>query len=217
MGADLSEQAGRNSRVARRGCHVGTYSGRPRYGRARAALTVVADVYVAAGSNVAAERNLTLASGELAREFPDVRFSSWYRNAAVGFEGDDFINFVAGFSSELPVGEVVERLHAIETLCGRPRDAPRWAPRSMDLDILLYDGLICDEPRLKLPRPDLLKRAFMLGPLAELAPELVHPTVGATIGDLWRRFDRAAHPMERIESPFTSLRSAPRPPLEPGR
>jgi 2-amino-4-hydroxy-6-hydroxymethyldihydropteridine diphosphokinase len=158
-----------------------------------------------------------LASNELLRVFPDTRFSSWYRNAAVGFVGDDFINFVAGFSSDRTVHEVVQRLQAIETVCGRPRDAPRWAPRSMDLDILLYDGLICEEPRLKLPRPDLLKRAFMLGPLAELAPDLVHPTAGVTIGELWSRFDAAAHPMQKVPSPLTSPRSAPHPPRESGR
>ena len=173
---------------------------------------LVPEVYVAAGSNVEPERNLTLASGELVRVFPDVRFSSWYRNPAVGFEGEDFINFVAGFSSASPLPEVVEQLHRIEALCGRPPGAPRWAPRSMDLDILLYGDVICDEPRLKLPRPDLLKRAFMLGPLAELVPTLRHPTAGATIGELWQRFDRAAHPMHRIASAFTSPRSGPRPP-----
>jgi 2-amino-4-hydroxy-6-hydroxymethyldihydropteridine diphosphokinase len=156
-------------------------------------------VYVAIGSNVEPERNLALATRELRREFPDVRFSPWYRNRAVGFEGADFINLVAGFTTALPIDAVLARLHAIETLCGRPRDAPRWAPRSMDLDVLLYDELICDEPRLKLPRPDLLKRAFMLGPLAALAPELVHPTEKLTIGELWRRFDRAAHPLVEVE------------------
>jgi 2-amino-4-hydroxy-6-hydroxymethyldihydropteridine diphosphokinase len=93
---------------------------------------------------------------------------------------------------------VLTRLHAIERLCGRERDAPRWAPRSMDLDVLLYDDLVCDEPGLKLPRPDLLKRAYMLGPLAALAPEVVHPTEGLTIGELWQRFDRSAHPLEPV-------------------
>ena len=169
------------------------------------------EVYVAAGSNVEPERNLALASRELCREFPDVRFSPWYRNQAVGFEGDDFINFVAGFTTDLPIEVVLPRLHAIETLCGRPRGAPRWAPRSMDLDMLLYGDLIRDEPKLKLPRPDLMKRAFMLGPLADLAPELVHPTLKATIGELWARFDRAAHPLIRIES-STNLRCDPHPP-----
>jgi 2-amino-4-hydroxy-6-hydroxymethyldihydropteridine diphosphokinase len=158
-------------------------------------------VYVAIGSNVEPERNLALATRELRREFPDVRFSPWYRNRAVGFEGADFINLVAGFTTALPVGEVVARLQAIESLCGRPREAPRWAPRSMDLDILLYGDTVCDEPRLKLPRPDLLKRAFMLGPLASLAPDLVHPVEKVPIAELWQRFDRSAHPLVEVAPP----------------
>jgi len=171
----------------------------------------VPTVYVAAGSNVEPRHYLALASRELCREFPDVRFSPWYQNKAVGFEGDDFINFVAGFATELPLEEVLPRLHAIETLCGRPRGAPRWAPRSMDLDMLLYGDLVRDEPKLKLPRPDLLKRAFMLGPLVDLAPDLVHPTLKLTIAALWEQFDRAAHPLVRVES-STNLRCDPRPP-----
>jgi 2-amino-4-hydroxy-6-hydroxymethyldihydropteridine diphosphokinase len=179
-------------------------------------------VYVAAGSNIEPERHLALAVKELEREFPGVRLSPWYRNRAVGFEGDDFINFVAGFTTDLPVRDVVARLHAIETLCGRPRDAPRWAPRSMDLDVLVYDDLVCDEPHLKLPRPDLLKRAYMLGPFAALAPEFMHPTARLTIGELWERFDRAAHPLECVEPPTgvpqpTTLRSGHHPPRGSGR
>ncbi len=155
-------------------------------------------VYVAAGSNIDPQRHLALAVAELTREFPQVRFSSWYRNAAVGFSGEDFINLVAGFDTQLAVHGVLARLQAIETRCGRPRAAPRWAPRSMDLDVLLYGELVCEEAGLKLPRPDLLKRAYMLGPLAELAPGVRHPTQGLTIGELWRRFDRDAHPMLRV-------------------
>ena len=170
------------------------------------------EVYVAAGSNVAPEENLARAVAQLAREFPGARFSPWYRNRAVGFEGDDFINLVTGFSTAVPVPQVLERLHAIETACGRGRAAPRWAPRTMDLDVLLYGDLVCHEPGLELPRPDLLKRAYMLGPLAALAPEVVHPVAGLTIGELWRRFDRAAHPLE----PLTSRCCDPHPPREPG-
>lgn len=157
-------------------------------------------VYIAAGSNIDPERHLAMAAAELARQFPGVRFSPWYRNRAVGFEGADFINGVAGFATELAVSEVLKTLHAIETLCGRPREAPRWAPRSMDLDVLLYGDLICQEPHLKLPRPDLLKRAYMLGPLAALAPDLIHPTEKQTIGELWNRFDRAAHPLVPVRA-----------------
>jgi 2-amino-4-hydroxy-6-hydroxymethyldihydropteridine diphosphokinase len=150
------------------------------------------------GSNVEPERNLSRAAALLAREFPGTRFSRWFRNRAVGFEGEDFINLVAGFDTDLPAHAVVEKLHAIERSCGRERDAPRWAPRAMDLDVLLYGDLISDEPGLKLPRPDLLKRAYMLGPLAELAPEVLHPTAQLSIGELWRRFDQAAHPLHPL-------------------
>jgi 2-amino-4-hydroxy-6-hydroxymethyldihydropteridine diphosphokinase len=158
----------------------------------------VPEVYVAAGSNVAPEDNLTRAVAELQHAFPGVRFSPWYRNRAVGFEGDDFINLVAGFSTELPLEAVLATLQAIEARCGRARDAPRWAPRSMDLDVLLYGDLVCERPGIRLPRPDLLKRAYMLGPLAALAPGVMHPTEQRTIGELWQGFDRAAHPLEAL-------------------
>lgn len=157
-------------------------------------------VYIAAGSNIEPERHLASAVRELERQFPGVRFSPWYRNRAVGFEGEDFINLVAGFPTELQISELLARLHAIEARCGRARDAPRWAPRSMDLDVLLYGDLVCQEPHLKLPRPDLLKRAYMLGPLAVLAPAVVHPTEKLTIGELWSRFDRAAHPLVEVRA-----------------
>lgn len=155
-------------------------------------------VFVAAGSNIEPERNLAKAARLMAEAFPDVRFSPWYRNKAVGFEGADFINFVAGFSSDLSVHDVIARLREIETACGRPPGAPKWAPRAMDLDILLYGDMVHEEPGLKLPRPDLVRRPFMLGPMADLAPEVVHPTLHVTIGDLWKQFDRAAHPMTRL-------------------
>jgi 2-amino-4-hydroxy-6-hydroxymethyldihydropteridine diphosphokinase len=83
----------------------------------------------------------------------------------------------------------------------------------MDLDILLYGELRCEEPDLTLPRPDLLRRAYMLGPLAEIAPALKHPVSGQAIGALWEAFDRAAHPLE----PVTIPRSGHHPPLESGR
>ena len=156
------------------------------------------DVYVAAGSNVAPEEHLARAVAELSATFPGARFSPWYRNRAVGFAGADFINLVAGFPTALPLEAVVAHLQAIEAHCGRARDAPRWAPRSMDLDVLLYGELVCERPGLRVPRPDLLQRAYMLGPLAALAPEVVHPTERLTIGELWRRFDRDAHPLEAL-------------------
>lgn len=161
--------------------------------------SVMTRVFVAAGSNVEAEKNLRLAAEELVKTFGQIEFSPAYRNVAAGFEGDDFINFVAAFDTELTVRAVVSELQRIEGMCGRERDAPKWAPRSMDLDILLFGDMICEEPGLILPRPDLLRRAYMLGPMADIAGDVVHPLKKKTISELWGSFDRDAHPLTPIE------------------
>ncbi|HEV7607796.1 MAG TPA: 2-amino-4-hydroxy-6-hydroxymethyldihydropteridine diphosphokinase [Steroidobacteraceae bacterium] len=152
-------------------------------------------VYVAAGSNVEPEKNLARACAEIARTWPDVRFSRAYRNKAVGFDGPDFINMVVGFHTDDPLDTVLERLWDIEVLCGRPRNAPKWASRAMDLDVLLFGARIEKTADYTLPRPDLLKRPFMLGPMAEIAADVVHPLAGKTIGELWREFARDSHSM----------------------
>lgn len=154
---------------------------------------------MAAGSNVEPCANLRRVLGALRTHFPGLRRSRAWLNAAVGFEGDDFVNLVVGFDTEQSVHAVIDRLHEAEALCGRPRDAPRWAPRTMDLDLLLYGDLVRDEPGLKLPRPDLVRRPYMLAPMAELAPELRHPTLGLTMRELWEGFDPSAYPMQEIE------------------
>jgi 2-amino-4-hydroxy-6-hydroxymethyldihydropteridine diphosphokinase len=155
-------------------------------------------VFVAAGSNVEPERNLARACAEIAHIWPDAIFSRAYRNAAVGFEGPDFINLVVGFSAAQPLELVIDRLRGIETNCGRPRYAPKWASRTMDLDVLLFGDRIEKTSEYTLPRPDLLKRPYMLGPLAEIAADVVHPTAGQTIGELWAQFDRDGHTMSPI-------------------
>jgi 2-amino-4-hydroxy-6-hydroxymethyldihydropteridine diphosphokinase len=155
-------------------------------------------VFVAAGSNVEPESHLARAAADIAHSWPDAEFSRAYRNAAVGFDGPEFINLVVGFSTAQPLDAVIARLRAIETQCGRPRYAPKWASRTMDLDVLLFGDRVEKTSEYTLPRPDLLKRPYMLGPLAEIAPDVVHPTAGRTIGDLWREFDRDGHAMEPV-------------------
>jgi len=156
-------------------------------------------VFVAAGSNVEPERNLERACADIAHTWPDALFSRSYRNVAVGFEGPDFINLVVGFSAAQPLHSVIERLRGIETNCGRPRYAPKWASRTMDLDVLLYGDRVEKTADYTLPRPDLLKRPYMLGPMAEIAPGVKHPIAGRTIGELWQEFDRHAHAMIAVD------------------
>lgn len=167
------------------------------------------DVYVAAGSNVEPEKNLARALDELEQAFGDLAISPAYRNRAVGFEGPDFINLVVGLRTDEAPARVKQTLGRIEALCGRPRNAPKWGPRTMDLDLLLYDQIVSDEPGLILPRPDLLRRAFMLKPLADLAPCLQHPTQHRMIGELWAEFPSADHALVAVTIPRSGRRRPP--------
>ena len=155
--------------------------------------------YVAAGSNVDPVVNLRKALDLLAARYESLRVSPAYRNAAVGFTGDDFVNLVVGIATAQPVRELLGELHAVEEACGRARLHPKWAPRAMDLDVLVYGDLVVDEPDLKLPRPDLVRRAYMLKPLVDLAPELRHPTLGTTMRELWRGVEATAPVLTPID------------------
>lgn len=159
------------------------------------------DVYVAAGSNVDAARNLQTALALLREVYAPLRISPAYRNQAVGFAGDDFINLVVGFSTADPVAQVRRQMQLIESRCGRPPNSPKWAPRTMDLDILLYGQLVSDAPGLVLPRPDLVRRPYMLRPMADIAPAVMHPTLHKTMCELWETFDSQGHEMVSVEIP----------------
>ena len=152
-------------------------------------------VYVAAGSNVDPLAHLRTALRELGKHFA-LQISPAYRNKAVGFEGDDFINLVVGFDTDDSIDQVLAHLHEAEAACGRPRETPKWEPRTMDLDLLLYGDAI--RPDLRVPRADLLKRAYMLRPMAELAPQCVHPVARQTMLQLWNEFAQTPHAMQPV-------------------
>ncbi len=150
-------------------------------------------VFVAIGSNVDPVTRVIQAAQQIKRRHPGARFSRCYRNPAFGFEGADFINAGAGFDSLLPIAELLRSLREIETQCGRgPADA-KWGPRSMDLDLLLYGDVVAVGPDYTLPRRDLLQRAYMLGPLAELAPDWPYPPSGPPVRPLWAERSQSAH------------------------
>jgi len=155
-------------------------------------------IYVGLGSNIEPEKNLSLAVRELRHKYGELEVSSVYRSAALGFAGDDFLNLVVGFRSEdepLQICEEIERLH---NLVGRARGSDKWAARPLDVDLLLYNDNVIDERPVRVPRSDILKYSFVLRPLAELAPDLVHPVTGKTILTHWQEFDATSHPLELV-------------------
>ncbi|MCX7564550.1 2-amino-4-hydroxy-6-hydroxymethyldihydropteridine diphosphokinase [Xanthomonadaceae bacterium XH05] len=145
------------------------------------------------GSNIEPARHLASAATALRQAFPDVRFSPVYRYVAVGFDGPDFLNAGAALTTALSPEALNGWLHALEDAHGRRRDVPRFSSRTLDIDLVFYDGLICEGPgNLKLPRPE-LKHAFVLEPLAALVPEFVDPLSGKTLAALWSAHADHAH------------------------
>jgi len=155
----------------------------------------MAKVYLGLGSNIDPEKNLRLGIGELGARFGILELSNVYRSAAVGFDGDDFLNLVAGLESDARPAQLHAMLMEIHSLAGRMHSASRYSPRTLDIDLLLYDDLVLDEPPIRIPRSDILKYSFVLGPLAEIAPQLRHPETGKLITEHWAEFDKETHPL----------------------
>lgn len=154
------------------------------------------EVFVGMGSNVEPERYFPMALAELERRFGPIRRSTVLRTAAVGFDGDAFLNMVVGWETGLSVEALMAELAAVEVHCGRTRADQRFGPRTMDLDLLLYGNRVSEVPPL--PRPEILEYDFVLGPLAELVPETPHPVLGLTFGRLWEERRGQISPMEAV-------------------
>ncbi|MDZ7828559.1 MAG: 2-amino-4-hydroxy-6-hydroxymethyldihydropteridine diphosphokinase [Halofilum sp. (in: g-proteobacteria)] len=146
-------------------------------------------VFLSVGSNVERDSNIPAGLRALCERFGPLAVSTLYECPAVGFDGEDFYNLVVGFDSEEPVLDVHEALHRIEDRFGRDRGQPKFSPRTLDIDLLLYGERILREGRLVLPRPEIERVAFVLAPLAELAPAREHPVSGVSFTTMWAEFD----------------------------
>ncbi|HCS27849.1 MAG TPA: 2-amino-4-hydroxy-6-hydroxymethyldihydropteridine diphosphokinase [Spongiibacteraceae bacterium] len=157
------------------------------------------EVFVGVGSNVDRELNIRSGLAALGREFGDIESSSVYCSEAVGFAGDAFLNLVIRFTTELTVAELGQRLRAIETAHGREANMPKFSSRTLDLDILLYGDASGEVDGVTLPREEVVYNAFVLRPLAELAPESKHPRLGKTFARLWAELSvRTEQRLEKI-------------------
>ncbi len=184
-------------------------------------------VYVSIGSNIDREQNIRGALHDLRNSCGHLIRSRVYETPAVGFTGDPFYNLVVAFDTTDSIDQVISELARIETAHGRRREAatgpslvrgprtrvpgvpPKTSPivdglskfsaRTLDLDILLYGDLIRHDSGFDIPRGEILERDFVLGPLAEIAPDLKHPEAGETFDVLWKRF-RQVHPQTHLKA-----------------
>ena len=162
----------------------------------------MATIYISLGSNINREENTRVGIAALKQVFGDLTLSSVYESEAVGFDGDAFYNMVIACEVSKPVFETNQILRDIEDANGRDRSGPKFSSRTLDLDLLLYDDLQLDEKGLKLPRGEILKNAFVLWPLAEIAPQLIHPEVDASYAELWAAFDKSKETLYPIDFVF---------------
>ncbi|MCD1600271.1 MULTISPECIES: 2-amino-4-hydroxy-6-hydroxymethyldihydropteridine diphosphokinase [Rheinheimera] len=149
----------------------------------------MARIYISIGSNIDRQFHIQAAVSALQQHFGAVQLSSVYESEAVGFSGDAFYNLVACADTDLPIADCVALFKQIEDSYGRDRSAQKFSGRTLDLDLLTYDDVVCQQP-VELPRAEITENAFVLWPLAELAPDRLHPKTGVSYAGLWQQYEK---------------------------
>lgn len=154
----------------------------------------MAKVYVSVGSNIEPIHYIRAGLAMMQQAYRPLTLSSVYESPAVGFEGNNFYNLVVRFETLATIDTVVHTLHTIEHAQGRTRKETGLSDRTLDLDLLLYDDVVNET----LPRADIVRYAFVLLPLMEIAPEEQHPLSGQTYRQLWHAFDKSKQTLWRV-------------------
>lgn len=159
-------------------------------------------VYLGVGSNIDREKNIRGALLALEERYGDILISPVYESDAVGFEGDPFYNLVVAIDTDKTVGELAAELRAIEEAWGRDRRSPKFSSRTLDIDILTWDNACGEVEGVNLPRDEILKYAFVLKPLADLAGNDRHPETIRPYAEHWEAFDHSRQSLREVDFPF---------------
>lgn len=146
--------------------------------------------FISIGSNIDKNIHIPSSINALKNQFDNIVLSSLYETEAVGFEGDDFHNLIVQFDSALTAKQVAKLLRQVELDHGRTRDSRKYAARTLDLDLILYGRQVISDGRLQIPRDEIERYAFVLEPLAEIAPDLLHPVSNISYAELWAGYDK---------------------------
>lgn len=160
----------------------------------------MAQVFIGIGSSINKQANIKKGVALLQSHFGAIKLSSVFESEAVGFTGGNFYNLVAELNCASSVELLIRTLKNIEVELGRPEKAIKYAPRTLDLDILLYGDLV--DTKLNIPRSEIIENAFVLQPLAELAPKIVHPVLNQSYQVLWEQYPANKQELWKIEMSF---------------
>jgi len=169
-------------------------------------MEIVTRGFISIGSNINKDKHIPASLQALEQAFGELTISSIYESEPVGFDGDVFYNLVVGFDSDLEVKAVAKQLRQIELDNGRTRDSRKFAARTLDLDLILYGDLIVNDGRLQIPRDEIEHYAFVLEPLAEIAPNLKHPVSHISYAELWQQFDKNDLKQKRVTPVWASAK-----------
>ena len=156
------------------------------------------EVFLSIGSNIDPEKNLQFACRELKKTFDNIQASSVYRNKAIGFKGNDFLNMVVKVKSTYSPNEILDCLRGLEVTTGRDIGTGAFDSRTLDVDMILFGDLVHPDKPFKIPRSDIELYSFVLCPLAEIEPDGIHPVIGKTFKNLWEDFDQEEHLLEKV-------------------
>lgn len=156
-------------------------------------------LYLSIGSNVERHKHIVAALDALAALFGELVISSVYESKSIGFDGSNFFNLVVGAQTDLSILELSETLKQIEDDNGRKRSGPKFSPRTLDIDILIYGTFVGVEAGVELPRAEITKNAFVLLPLTEIAPHVVHPQLQKNYSELWQEYDQTSQSLWPID------------------
>lgn len=159
-------------------------------------------VYLSLGSNIERERHIRSAIRELQQRYGELQVSPVYESEAVGFQGDNFLNLVVGLHTEKSVGLLAAELRAIEEAHGRDRHGPKFSARTLDIDILTWGEACGVVDGVQLPRDEILKNAFVLQPLADIAGAVLHPQTGQSYARHWQAYDRSQQQLWQVDFSF---------------
>lgn len=161
----------------------------------------MAKVFLGVGSNIDAPLHIKKALTALTSLFGALQVSPVYESESVGFSGNNFLNLVVAVDTQLSVGQLYESMRKIENAHGRDRTAPKFSGRTLDIDILLYDDFVGEVDGVTLPRDEIVKNAFVLKPLCDLVPEMVHPQSKKAIAQMWAEYDHQKQKLWQVELP----------------
>ena len=151
------------------------------------AAAVAHRVYIGIGSNVGQKKDNFLEALERLAKLPDTKIlkeSSLYESEPLGDSRDWYVNGAIEIETKFKPEMLLTKFKNIERAMGRKKVKKRWGARIIDLDILLYDGLVMKKKNLHIPHPEMPNRKFVLIPLSEIAPQVIHPELGVTISEL---------------------------------